>query len=147
MKLPKYQLKAEKKLHVFQFTSEGTKGKIAKLIEFTETNLHDFYNLAFGDKDAKTGKINDEVITNNGDAEMVLATVVAAVYAFTDKYPDVWVYATGSTKTRTRLYRMGINKYLKEVKKDFLVFGELGDGWHEYDKDVNYKGFVVRRKK
>lgn len=146
MNLPKYQLKSTKKLHVFQFTSEGVKGKIPKLIEFTETNLHDFYNLAFGDKDIKTGKLNDEVITNNGDAEMVLATVVSAVYAFTDKYPDAWVYATGSTKTRTRLYRIGINKYLKEIEKDFHVFGDLGDGWQAYKKDINYEGFAVKRK-
>lgn len=104
MNVHKYQLKADRKLHIFQFISEGPKGKIPKLVEFTETNLHDFYNLAFGDKDPKTGKINDEITTNNGDTEKVLATVVAAVYAFTDKYPEVWVYATGSTKTRTRLY-------------------------------------------
>jgi len=29
---------------------------------------------------------------------------------FTDKEKDVWVYATGSTPARTRLYRMGITK-------------------------------------
>ena len=146
MNLTKYQLKADRKLLVFQFVSEGPKGKIPKLVEFTETNLHDFYNLAFGDKDLKTGKINDEIISNNGDTEKVLATVVAAVYAFTDKHPDAWVYATGSTKARTRLYRMGINKFLKDVKKDFHVYGELGDIWDEYNKEKDYDGFVVKRK-
>jgi len=34
----------------------------------------------------------------------------SAVYAFTDKEKDVWVYATGSAPARTRLYRMGITK-------------------------------------
>jgi hypothetical protein len=62
------------------------------------------YNLAFGDKDHSTGEIDDKVISNNGDSEKVLATVVATVYAFTDKYPETWIYATGSTKARTRLY-------------------------------------------
>ena len=147
MELSKYQLKAEKKLHVFEFVSEGPKGKIPKLIEFTETNLHNFYNLAFGDKDKKTGKLNDSIITNNGDSEKVLATVVAAVYAFTDKYPNAWVYATGSTKSRTRLYRMGINKYLKSAKKDFHVYGEFDDSWHKYNKNIDYEGFAVMRKK
>jgi hypothetical protein len=32
------------------------------------------------------------------------------LYAFTGKYPNTWIYATGSTKSRARLYRMGITK-------------------------------------
>ena len=146
MKQTKYHLKAEKELTIFQFISEGPKGNIPKLIEFTETNLNGFYNLAFGDRDHITGKLNDKVITNNNDAEKVLATVVSAVYAFTDRYPDAWVYATGSTAARTRLYRMGITKYLEEVKNDFHIFGELDESWHEFEKDIHYEGFVVRRK-
>ncbi len=91
---------------VFEFTSQGPKGQIPKLVKYSETNLKDMYNLAFGDKDIKTGQINDTIISNNGDSDMVLSTVVSTVYAFTDKYPDAWVFATGSTKVRTRLYRM-----------------------------------------
>jgi hypothetical protein len=68
--------------------SEGPKGKIAKLVQFGETNFKGLYNLAFGDKDLITGEINDSVISNNNDSEKVLATVVATVYAFTDKYSD-----------------------------------------------------------
>jgi hypothetical protein len=34
---------------------------------------------------------------------MVLATVMAAVVAFTEKYPNAWIYARGSTTARTRL--------------------------------------------
>ena len=131
----------------FEFISEGPKGRIPKIIEFTETNLSGFYNLAFGDKDKRTGKLNDKVITKNNDAEQVLATVVAAVYAFTDKYPDAWVYATGSTVARTRLYQMGINKYMEDTKKEFHIFGELNENWYEFEKNINYEGFVVKRKK
>jgi len=76
-----------------------------------------------------------------------LATVIATVYAFTDKYPDAWVYATGSTKPRTRLYRRGINKYLSEVKNDFEIYGELNEDWEQFRNDVDYNGFLVKRKK
>lgn len=147
VKQPKYHLTAEKELTIFQFISEGPKGNISKLIEFTETNLNGFFNLAFGDMDKVTSKLDDKVITNNNDTEKVLATIVSAVYAFTDKYPDAWVYATGSTTSRTRLYRMGIAKYLEEIINDFYIFGQLDDDWHEFDKNVNYDGFVVKRKK
>ena len=104
MQLPRYQLKADKSLMVFEFVSEGNKGKIQKLITFNETNLKDLYNLAFGDKNIETGDIDDMAVSNNGDSEMVLATVVATVYAFTDKYPESMIYAIGSTNARTRLY-------------------------------------------
>jgi hypothetical protein len=109
--------------------------------------LKDVYNLAFGDKDHTTGKIDDTVISNNGDSEKVLATIVATAYAFTDKYPDAWIYATGSTQSRTRLYRMGITKFLSEVEEDFEVLGELNDGLEEFRKNVEYKGFFAKRKK
>jgi hypothetical protein len=146
MKLPRYELIAEKSLMVFEFTSEGPKGQIPKLIKFSETALKGFYNLAFGDKNLETGDIDDKVVSNNGDSGQVLATVVSAVFAFTDTYKDTWVYATGSTKSRTRLYRMGISKYFDEVKQDFQVFGMLDGEWQEFEKEVDYTAFVVRRK-
>ena len=146
MKLPKYPLASGDNLKTFEFTSEGTKGQIPKLVQFTGTNLKDVYNLAFGDKDHSTGKIDDTVISNNGDSEKVLATVIAAVLAFTDKNPEAYVYATGSTKTRTRLYRMGVSKYLTEVKNDFEIYGETEDGWEEFRNGINYEGFLAKRK-
>ena len=77
---------------------------------------------------------------------VILSVNVVTVYAFTDKYPNVWIYATGSTKSRTRLYRMGISKFLSEVNDDFEVLGELNDEWETFRKDVEYDGFLVRRK-
>ncbi len=146
MKLPKYELTTEKSLNVYEFLSEGPKGRIPKLIKFSETTLKGFFNLAFGDKNIETGEIDDKVVSNNGDSEQVLATVVSAVFAFTDLNKNTWVYATGSNKARTRLYRMGVNKYLDEVEKDFWVFGMLNGEWEKFEKETDYTAFVVRRK-
>ena len=71
----------------YEFISEGPKGLIQKMVQFKQTNLKNVYNLAFGDKNHETGEIDDLVISNNGDSEKVLSTVVATIYAFTDKYP------------------------------------------------------------
>jgi hypothetical protein len=146
MKLPKYPLASSDKLLTFEFISEGQKGLIYKLVRYQPTNLKDVYNLAFGDKDHLTGDIDDTVISNNGDSEKVLATVVATIYAFTDKYPHAWIYVTGSTKARTRLYRMGITKFISEVTSDFEVLGELEDDWVPFKNNVEYEGYLVRRK-
>jgi len=72
--------------------------------------------------------------------------VLSAVYSFTEEENKAWVYATGSTKSRTRLYRMGITKYFDEVKQDFLVFGLRDGEWEEFTKEIEYTAFVVRRK-
>ncbi len=69
MDLSKYQLSAENSLTVFEFVSIGPKGKIPKLIKFSETHLKDFYNLGFGDKDHETGEIDDLSVSNNNDGE------------------------------------------------------------------------------
>jgi hypothetical protein len=147
MKLERYTLKAEESLMVFEFVSQGPKGAIPKIVKFSETNLKDLYNLAFGDKDSDTGGLNDLSISNNGDSEKVLASVVATVYAFTDKYPNGWVYATGSTKARTRLYRMGITKYLSDITKDFHVYGLRNYEWENFEKQIEYEAFLAKRKK
>ena len=147
MKLERYELKAENTLMVFEFVSDGPKGKIKKLIQYSETNLKDFYNLGFGDEDALTGDIDDKVITNNGDSQKVLATVAATVYAFTDRYPDSWIYATGSNIIRTRLYRMGITNNLLEIQKDFDVYGLKETQWEPFQKGITYDAFLVKRLK
>ena len=97
MKIDKYALRSDGSYTVFEFISAGSKGFVRKLVHFQKTDEPGLYNLAFGDKNEETGELDDLAKTNNGDSEKVLATVVAALYAFFSKYPDVQVYATGST--------------------------------------------------
>lgn len=146
MKVEKYQLKSESSFTTFEFISEGPKGLIRKRIEFQRTTDPRVFNLAFGDKNPDTGEIDDEVVSNNADSEKVLATVVAAVYAFFDKHPNTFVYARGSTKARTRLYRIGITKFYEEVKRDFYLYGQIGDEFYPFEIGREYDGFLAQRK-
>ncbi len=131
---------------VFEFVSDGPKGQIHKIIQYSETNLKEYYNLGFGDRIADTDEIDDSVTTNNGDSKKVLATVAATVYAFTDKHPEAWIYATGSSKSRTRLYRIGITNFLDEISNDFEVYGLRDGEWEEFEIDADYEAFLVKRK-
>ena len=146
MKYPKYIYYSEKDLLLFEFESEGPKGKIKKIVEFSQTSVKEVYNLAFGDLDAATSQINDKIITNNGDSLKVLATVASTVYAFTSKYPNAYVFATGSTSVRTRLYRMGLTNNLVEISADFKVFGLKNDTWEEFVVGEDYEAFMIKRK-
>lgn len=128
MNISKYIYKSEKQLMFFEFVSEGPNGRIKKNVEYSETGTENVYNLAFGDFDETTQSINDLSVTNNGDSLKVLATVASTVYAFTEKYPDAWVLATGSTNVRTRLNRMGITNNLAEISEEFSIYGLTADG-------------------
>ncbi|MDO7875718.1 hypothetical protein Q5H93_13315 [Hymenobacter sp. ASUV-10] len=145
MHLDKYALSAEGDLTTFEFIIEGRRGAIRKLIIFQETTEPNLYNLAFGDRNETTGELNDLAVSDNGDSEKVLATVVGALYSFFDKYPAAFVYATGSTSARTRLYRMGIHRFLPEVMTDFHLYGQIGDFFHEFEPNIAYDGFLVQR--
>ncbi len=146
MNLERYALKAEDSFMVYEFISNGPNGFIPKLIKFSETNLKGLYNLAFGDKDLTTGDLNNLSISNNADSEKILATVVASVYAFTDRFPEYFIYATRSSKARIRLYRMGLTKHLNEVNSDFEIFGLRNDEWEIFEKEVEYEAFLAKRK-
>ncbi|MCF8371844.1 MAG: hypothetical protein K9H64_09490 [Bacteroidales bacterium] len=147
MKYQRYEYSADEDLHIYEFISVGNKGRIRKVVEYSEMNLENFYNLAFGDIDENTGEINDEVITNNGDSLKVLSTVASTVYAFVEKHPYAWIFATGSNEVRTRLYRMGITNNLVEIQSDFHVFGMLPDEtFEEFIVGEDYIGFLIKRK-
>jgi hypothetical protein len=78
-------------------------------------SVAEYFNLGFGDLNILTREVDDKIITNNGDDPKVLATVLSTMYAFTGKNPEAYIYATGSTELRTRMYRIGISNNLKEL--------------------------------
>ena len=146
MNFDKYPVIIGETSMVFEFVSEGVRGKIPKLVIYSETHLHNFYNLGFGDKDEATGNIDDEVVTNNGDSEKILATVASTLYTFTDKFPAAMIFAMGSSKARTRLYRMGITNNIESIETDFEIFGLVEKSWFPFKKAVEYEAFLVKRK-
>ena len=116
-------------------------------MEYSDTGTENIYNLAFGDYDAATGGIDDFTVTNNGDSLKVLATVASTVYAFTAKYPQAWIFATGSTAVRTRLYRMGITNNLAEISADFVILGYTSDErWARFVVGEDYEAFLLTKK-
>jgi len=146
MKYDRYDFIVGDSFMFYEFESDGPKGKVTKLIHYTEMELKGFYNLGFGDKDHKSGEIDDTIITDNGDSQKILATVAYTVYSFTDKYPNSWIYAKGSTKARTRLYRMGISNNLDFIVQDFEIHGLKNDSWFKFERNVDYEAFLIKKK-
>ena len=146
MNLPKYDVVSSTS-YSYEFISEGRNGKIYKSVSFQETNIEGVYNLGLVDKNPITGEVDDKVVSNNGDRDKVLSTVVDIIYLFTDEFPNAWIYAEGSTPARTRLYQMSIVKYFDIVQRDFELQALFENEWEEFRLNVNYQAFVIKRKK
>ena len=146
MRLDKYVLEVGESGMIFEFVSEGPRGRIEKLVIFTRMARPDLYNLAFGDKDHLTGEIDDCSRSNNGDTDKVLATVVQTVVVFTDLFPEARIYAKGSTAARTRLYQIGIAKYLEEIQDRFEIYGMASGKWEPFEIGRSYTEFIAKKK-
>lgn len=146
MRLRTYDIEMDASGTVFSFVSEGPQGKIPKLIKYSKMGKGRIYNLGFGDIDARSGAIDDLSRTDNQDTDIVLATVVQTVLAFTTLYPGSLIYAKGSTPARTRLYQMGIARFLEDITRDFEVFGLIGDTWEEFERGRRYEAFIAERR-
>ncbi len=55
--------------------------------------------------------------------------------------------ATGSTNSRTRLYRIGITNNFETINRDFTVSGLRANAWEFFQKDVDYYAFLVKKKR
>jgi len=129
------------------FYSEGPKGTIKKVIQYTPYNIAGevCFNLCFGDWNTEKKLVDDLNITDNKDSLKVLVTVARTAIDFTDLYPDALVYVKGSTVSRTRLCQMGITKHWIEIKALFTVFGLTNKKWQPFHENVNYDAFMVLR--
>ena len=129
------------------FYSHGPMGRIQKRVDYTKINLDPvMYNLAFGDCDPVTGELSDKVRSNNKDWLIVLATVVNTITQFCDFFGNHLILVTGSSPSRNRLYQINIAKYLQDISPNYEVYGFVGSNTVPFEENVNYNGFLVKRK-
>ncbi len=146
MDLDRYTIFSSQDGEVYKFISYGRKGRIIKVIQFVQIENTNIYNLSLGDLNEETGKIDYLSISDNGDGKKVLATVAFAALLFTQIKQGIYVYARGNTKSRTRLYRMGISNYYNEIVKHFDIYGLVNDIIKRFEIGVDYDAFLVKRK-
>ena len=144
MNKPVYPVRFSKTKKTYTFTSVGENGVIQKIVAFTEFQAN-VYNLGFGDFDKTTQEVDDEVVTNNGDMEKVLATVFFIIQQFFIEKPAAWVYIEGSTPSRTRLYQVIINKFYDEFQRSYEIHGIQNDVVSPFEKNVSYDSFLIKK--
>jgi hypothetical protein len=145
MKAERYALEMSESGMVFEFVSEGPRGPIPKVVIFSKMDDREIYNLGFGDWNPISREMDDQVRSNNGDTERVLGTVVQTVRIFTEQFPDAAIFAKGSTTCRTRLYQMGLSKYLESITADFELYGLVDGNWEPFARGGKYEAFLAAR--
>ncbi|MBO9616085.1 MAG: hypothetical protein J7619_25550 [Dyadobacter sp.] len=144
MDQPHYEVQRSLQNYVYSFVSEGRKGRVKKKVQF-DLMQAGIFNLGFGDwKDSDSG-FDDLAITDNGDMEIVLSTVVRIAVEFLSENPGVIIHLTGSTPARTRLYRIIISNRYDAIRNGYSVWGYLNGGFHPFQKNINYEAFLISK--
>jgi hypothetical protein len=132
-------------LSSLDFISTGKHGAILKRIVFEPMEMANVYFLAFGNI-ISDSKIDDYSVSDNGDRNKILATVAEAVDSYTKRYPSRILYFTGSTKERTRLYRMAIGLNLEELSLTYEIYGRVDNDLVPFYKNLDASAFLIKRK-
>ncbi|WP_414709865.1 DUF6934 family protein [Puia sp.] len=133
------------RIHNKEITTDQLAWSAPKQIVFTQTNISGIYNLALGDV-AENGEINDSRISDNGDRNKILATVVNAVEGYTKKYPRRRIAFKGSTAERTRLYRMAIGLHLNELGSKFEIYGLVEGEFKPFHTNMPVEALLIKKK-
>ena len=141
-----YQLSTNLDKTIFTFESHGPRGIITKVVEFRATLNPNIYNMALLDWNGADGSLSDMTRSGNRDIERVLISVYAAMLQFIEHHPEKWIYFTGTTQSRIRLYRIAILKILDLNNIPVEVLCELNKKWIPFEKSVNCTAFIVRKK-
>lgn len=159
MQIEKYETESTVSSLIFTFESVGERVITKRVIYSKFDNPEDIglpfnvsvYNLGFGDFNDQIGQLDDQIISQNGDTEQVLATVAGTAFDFWIEYPYARIFFTGSVPEgekprRTRLYQMKINRYFAQISMMVNVAGYTENGWETFSKDKNYVAFLISQK-
>jgi hypothetical protein len=131
----------------FKFTSEGNKGAIHKIIEFSYLGQNS-WNLGFGD--IKGDDWEDNIISNNNDFRKVLQTVTNAVHRFFELYPDHQIQIIPLDYQRKLLYNRVFQQRWLEIEPLFDVNAAISDDEkikiESYSPTKIFDAFVVSQK-
>lgn len=144
MTQPFYSFISSVEAQRFDFMSEGPR-TIHKAVIYQKLPRPAAYNLVLVDV-SDSNQLDDFSVSDNGDRDKVLATVVQTLFSFFNQHPNASVSFTGSTPARTRLYQAAIARELDRARERLDIYG-LVDGQPEpFERNKVYAGFVIFQK-
>jgi hypothetical protein len=127
----------------FEFTSVSPTRSIRKAVAFTALPARTgWFNLALVDV-LENDHFDDTSVSDNGDMEMIFATVIETLRRFFQRQPAARVLFRGSTPARTRMYRIILTKLLEEATKTYRVQGIIQGKLEVFTPNRPYEAFVL----
>ena len=142
---PYIHLQALRDFSAFQFTSVGLAGPVTRQIRFNGQKDNGVYNLDLRDLPV-TKKDDPGRVTDQGDMDAVLATMIQIIEIYTERYPRRSIRLKGDTQEKAHLYRMALDHHLDILFPVFTINMEqhvanAGDKEH-----IDNIAFVLKRK-
>lgn len=128
----------------YEFISISATKAVQKVVLFTGTGASGTYNLALLDV-LQDGRLCDVAETRNKDFKKVLATVVQIIHHFFETKPESVVMFMGSDERRHRMYRIIINKEVREISRSFIVSGVIGDFSEYFQPNTHYDYYLIEK--
>jgi hypothetical protein len=122
---PSLELKAHPDFSAFQFTSRGIAGSTIRQVRFISQKEGNVYNLDISDLHPKDQSA--QTITDNGDMNNVLTTLILIIELYTERYPTRVIRLKGNTKEKARLYRIALDMHVDILYPHFDIGLELED--------------------
>ncbi|WP_394337181.1 DUF6934 family protein [Chitinophaga skermanii] len=66
--------------------------------------------------------------------------------SYLNRHPERYIFFTGSTNGRTRLYRMAIGLNLEELSSKFEIYCQTDNGIIPFRKNISITGLLIKRK-
>ena len=144
MNQPTYKVDFDSAFNYYIFESIGRNGSIFKAVVFDkiETNI---FNFGFGDYDLQTQKVDDTIVSDNGDMTKVLATVISIATKFLSENPISYIYFKGSSLIRTQLYQRIMNTYYDDLISSYEIYGLNDNEPESFQKNKSYESFLIRK--
>ena len=133
-------------LSVFQFISEGPRGRITKQIRFSLLVNPRIYDLELGDVN-EYGGFDRTTVSNNGDRGRILATVIQAIEVYTESYPTRSIRIRSHSAERSRLFRIAIGANLRQLSASFTIRAANEGRFLPFKMDMDSTKFELKRKK
>ena len=161
------ELKALPDYSQFLFTSRGIAGSTTREVRFIrekESNdpfhedsfrddpfckdilPNDIFNLEMDDFHPK--RHPSAGITDNGDMNYVLSTLIMIIELYLERYPSRAIRLKGNTREKIRLYRAALDRHIEVIKQHFEIIVEEGKPLSHPRSRDNFDniGFLIRRR-
>lgn len=135
----------EEKDNQYWFESIGPNGVIRMCGRFELSTVKNVYQFEFGIHDSIEGDLNTSFRSNNADKDKIISTIFNIILTFLSCNKNAIVRFSGSTESRTKLFRMWILNNWYSVNNSFIIYGNNEQNrWERYQKNREYSAIIIK---